>query len=269
MKSGREPVALLPEVERQLQRPDPQREQSDPPVINPLRLAAEIRRIEDVQLRHQQRNDSDREVDVEHPAPAVCVGQPAADHRADDRGDDDAETPEAHGFAALVRGEGLEQDGLRQRLHRAAGCALQQPERNQEGERRRDAAQQRRDVKPPTDTISRRLRPKKVASHPVNGRTMAFATRYDVSTHVDSSIVAERLPAMCGSDTFTTVVSSTSMKVANMTAMATIHGLTVLCSAAGVISYIPSAPPTSPGGAGVPDPGPARTRSSPARAAPP
>ena len=31
---------------------------------------------------------------------------------------------------------------------------------------------------------------------------------------------------MCGSDTLTTVVSSTSMKVANITATATIQGLT-------------------------------------------
>src|SRR5206468_2820521 len=58
------------------------------------------------------------------------------------------------------------------------------------------------------------------------GRMIALATRYDVRTHVDSSIVADRLPAMCGSDTFTTVVSRTSMKVANMTAIATIQGLT-------------------------------------------
>src|SRR5438132_3861639 len=55
---------------------------------------------------------------------------------------------------------------------------------------------------------------------------MALATRYDVSAQVDSSIVADRLPAMCGSETFTTVVSSTSMNVANMTATATIQGLT-------------------------------------------
>src|SRR5262245_3585576 len=34
------------------------------------------------------------------------------------------------------------------------------------------------------------------------------------------------LPAMCGSATFTTVVSSTSMKVPNMTAMAMNHGFT-------------------------------------------
>src|SRR5580765_4148893 len=72
---------------------------------------------------------------------------------------------------------------------------------------------------------------------------MALATRYDVSAQVDSSTVAERLPAMCGSDTFTTVVSSTSMKVANMTATATIHGLTWRCSG---MSERPGAPRPEP-----------------------
>src|SRR5262245_58995896 len=87
---------------------------------------------------------------------------------------------------------------------------------------RNDAA-----VKPTTDSISRRFRPNVAASQPVIGRMIALATRYDVSAHVASSIVTERLPAMCGSDTLTTVVSRTSMKVANITEMAMIHGLTV------------------------------------------
>src|SRR5512140_1864312 len=65
-------------------------------------------------------------------------------------------------------------------------------------------------------------------NQPPMGRMMAFETRYDVRTHVDSSTVAERLPAMCGSATLATLVSSTSMKVASMTVMAMIHGLTVL-----------------------------------------
>src|ERR1700722_5415683 len=54
---------------------------------------------------------------------------------------------------------------------------------------------------------------------------MALATRYEVSAQVASSIVEERSPAMCSSETLTTVVSSTSMKVLNITAMATIQGL--------------------------------------------
>src|SRR6476659_9031508 len=54
---------------------------------------------------------------------------------------------------------------------------------------------------------------------------MALATRYEVSTQVASSGVTERLPAICCSDTFTTVVSSTSIKVPSITEMAMIHGL--------------------------------------------
>src|SRR5579863_7798561 len=80
-------------------------------------------------------------------------------------------------------------------------------------------------VNPVTDNISSRLRPKVVASQPVMGRIMAFATRYDVSVQVASSVVAERFPAMCGSETLTTVVSSTSMKVLDMTAIAISQGL--------------------------------------------
>ena len=80
-------------------------------------------------------------------------------------------------------------------------------------------------MKPKTESISSRFRPNRLASQPVIGRMIAFATRYDVSTHVASSMVDDRLPAMCGSDTLTTVVSSTSMKVANITDSAMIHGL--------------------------------------------
>src|SRR4029077_19143621 len=58
------------------------------------------------------------------------------------------------------------------------------------------------------------------------GRMMALATRYEVSTQVASSGVADRLPAICGSATLATLVSSTSMKVASITVRAIIHGLT-------------------------------------------
>jgi len=69
------------------------------------------------------------------------------------------------------------------------------------------------------------LRPKKLASHPVMGRMIALATRYEVNAHVASSGVEDSDPAMCGSETFTTVVSSTSMNVLVITVMAMIHGL--------------------------------------------
>ena len=41
-----------------------------------------------------------------------------------------------------------------------------------------------------------------------------------------SSVPAERLPAMCGRDTLAMLVSSTSMNVASVTAIAMIQGLT-------------------------------------------
>src|ERR1700761_2267277 len=54
---------------------------------------------------------------------------------------------------------------------------------------------------------------------------MALATRYAVSTQVASSCVAPRPPAMCGKATLAMEESSTSMNVARVTVMATIHGL--------------------------------------------
>ena len=146
---------------------------------------------------------------------------------------------------------------------------------------RNDAA-----VKPTTDVISRRLRPKTLASQPVIGRMIALATRYDVSAHVASSMVADRLPAMCGSDTLTTVVSSTSMKVANMTETAMSQGLMTRCGESLIRAREPRTGGIDalmnpylvytvgvtdmPGRSGeVAHPARARARSSPVRAAPP
>ena len=71
----------------------------------------------------------------------------------------------------------------------------------------------------------KRLRPNRVASHPLMGRTMAFETRYEVSTQVLSSLLAPRLPAMCGNATLAMLVSSTSMNAARATTTAISQGL--------------------------------------------
>jgi hypothetical protein len=89
-------------------------------------------------------------------------------------------------------------------------------------------------VNPIIDVISKRLRPKKFANHPVIGSTIAFATKYEVNAHVASSGVADMLPAMWGSETFTIVVSNTSIKVPVITAIATSHGLIEICSFAAI-----------------------------------
>src|SRR5689334_24947511 len=100
--------------------------------------------------------------------------------------------------------------------------------RNMTSAARLGAAPHRNDaaVKPAVDIMSSFLRRNRDASQPVIGRMMALATRYDVTAHVASCVVAAMLLAMCRSDTLTTVVSRTSMKVTNMTAKAKIQGLT-------------------------------------------
>ncbi len=69
------------------------------------------------------------------------------------------------------------------------------------------------------------MRPNSPAIQPLMGSTMAFETRYDVSTQVLSSLLAPRLPAMCGNATLAMLVSSTSMNAARETTMAISHGL--------------------------------------------
>src|ERR1700733_10260481 len=82
-------------------------------------------------------------------------------------------------------------------------------------------------VKMITHPINSRLRPNSIESQPVSGSTMAFEMRYEVRTQVLSSTVAERLPAMCGSETLAMLVSSTSMNVASITVAAISQGLTL------------------------------------------
>src|SRR5438046_10648374 len=71
-----------------------------------------------------------------------------------------------------------------------------------------------------------------VDAHALIGRIMAFDTRYDVSTHVLSSVLAESEPAMCGKATFAMLVSSTSINVAMVTVRAMAHGLCLGCHTA-------------------------------------
>src|SRR3984957_15800152 len=70
-----------------------------------------------------------------------------------------------------------------------------------------------------------RFRPNTSLSHPEIVSTMPLATRYEVSAQVASSLLEERLPAMCGNATLTIVVSRISMNAASVTATAMNQGL--------------------------------------------
>src|ERR1700759_2806602 len=70
-----------------------------------------------------------------------------------------------------------------------------------------------------------RLRPNTSLSQPEIVSTMPLAIRYEVSAHVASSLLEDRLPAICGSATLTMVVSRISMNAANVTDTAISQGL--------------------------------------------
>src|SRR5579862_1772948 len=74
-------------------------------------------------------------------------------------------------------------------------------------------------------TMKKRFRPKRLASQPLIGRTMALDTKYDVSTQVLSSLLAPRPPAMYGKATLAMLVSSTSMNAAIATTTPMSQGL--------------------------------------------
>src|SRR6516225_10388816 len=74
-------------------------------------------------------------------------------------------------------------------------------------------------------SVKKRFRPNRPASHPLIGRTTAFAARYDVSTQVLWLLLAARPPAIYGNATLAMLVSSTSINAAMETTTATSHGL--------------------------------------------
>ena len=90
-----------------------------------------------------QRDQADRQVDVEHPAPAQVVGQVAAQQRPDDAGQAEDAAEDALDAAALGGREDLRDDGEDGRGQHAAGQALQAAEDDQLGHVLAQAAQRR------------------------------------------------------------------------------------------------------------------------------
>ena len=138
-----EPVFFLALVQHDLQRAHAHDQQADAPEVNTQRFPAQIRRIEDEQLREDDRNNSDRNVDVKDPAPTVVVGDPAAGNGTEHGSNHDTQRPESHGLTAFVGRKRLQQDGLRERLQTAAAGALNEPKNDKEAERWRESAEER------------------------------------------------------------------------------------------------------------------------------
>ena len=95
-----EPVFQLAAVEHQLQRADPQAQRQEPDEIE--RLAMHVTGLADENQGAQRAQHADRQVDVKDPAPAVILGQPAAERRPHDRAEDRADAEHRHGVAVAL-----------------------------------------------------------------------------------------------------------------------------------------------------------------------
>ena len=142
-KTGAEPVLLLALIQHDLQGAHADNQHPQAPQIDAHAAAveAEIGRIVEEQRDHEQAGQPDRQVDIEHPAPRVRVGEPAAQGRSQDRGGHDAQPPKSHSLAAFPSGKLFEEHGLGKRLQTAAGGALQDAEEDQRRQIRRQSAE--------------------------------------------------------------------------------------------------------------------------------
>ena len=139
-----EPVVLLPFIEHHLQGADAEREQGDSDVVNFQSRAREAlypRGIFDEAKDQEQRQNADRQIDEENPAPGVVIRDPSAEGRSDRRRDDCGDAVEREGQTALFGRESVRQDCLGHGLKPATADPLQNPKEDDGSEAWRDPTQ--------------------------------------------------------------------------------------------------------------------------------
>ena len=145
-EAGAEPVVFLALVEHGLQGADGDDEQAESPVVDgELALAdgGEVRRVFHDAVGEVERQDADRDIDEEDPAPTVVVDDPAADGGAEHRRHHHGHAIDGESHAALGGGKGVGEYGLLAGLQAAAGRSLEHAEEDQHAEGGRQAAKQR------------------------------------------------------------------------------------------------------------------------------
>ena len=141
-----EPVVFLALVEHDLQAACPNDEEAKADVVEGSNLGVlDVGRVVDEAGDHEDGERADGDVDVEGVAPGVGVGEPASEGGAEHRRDDDAESVGGHRLGTFGGRKAFEQDGLRQRLQRAASCALKNARKQDDRERWGGSAEERCD----------------------------------------------------------------------------------------------------------------------------
>ncbi len=138
-----EPAELLPAVEHHLQGADAQRQAQEAEPGE--RHVATGRRLGQENREADRRQDAEGQIDEEHPAPRIGVGQPAAERRPHDRPEHDAHAPDRHGRAAPGRRKDVEHHRLAEGHQCRAEYALQQAVGDHLLDRKGDATQHRGD----------------------------------------------------------------------------------------------------------------------------
>ncbi len=166
---GAEPVVFLPLVEDDLQAAGPEDQEAEADVVEGTDLGVfDVRRIVDEAGDHQHRQQTHGNIDVEGVAPTESVREPAAQRGAQHRGDDDAEAIGRHGHGALFDREAFEQDGLRERLQRAATGPLEDASQQDDAQRGSRSAEERGD-REDDDAAQQEAFAAEAAGEPVGG----------------------------------------------------------------------------------------------------
>ena len=175
-----EPVIFLTLVQQDLKAAGPDGEQTETDAVKWPDLGVfNVWRVVHEAIDHENCQDADRDIDVKRIAPAVTVGQPAAEGRSQDGCDDNAEGKESHGRAPLGGRKALEQDRLRKWLQCATASALDHPGDEHDAERRCRAAEERRDCED-GDTCDQEALPAEFEGGPV-GRRQDDRIRHQVA----------------------------------------------------------------------------------------
>jgi hypothetical protein len=140
-----EPVVFLPLVEHDLEGSYGDDEEAESPIVDAFSALAdfsEIRRVFDEAIGEDEREDSDGDVEEEDPAPGIVVDDPAADGGAENRRGDDGDSVDGESHGALLRREGVGEDGLLAGLEASTGCTLEDAEEDEHRQAEGKAAEQ-------------------------------------------------------------------------------------------------------------------------------
>src|ERR1700722_1548210 len=138
-----EPIVALAFVEDYLQGAESDGDQAETEIVDAafhVALFLEVWRVLDQSRGEKQRDNSDRDVDIENPAPTEIVGDVAADRRANCRRENHGHAVYGERHAAFRGGKRVGEDGLLARLKAATARALQNPADDQHREIRGEAA---------------------------------------------------------------------------------------------------------------------------------